>query len=222
MTAPLHRACPDIGMFSLDRSIPESCIHATKFCRTECYNDKLYRIYPNMRGRDTKNEASWAAITPDAAAELERALQRKKSLSTDRLRLMTRGEALRDIGDIARVRAICEAVAPRLVWLPTRAWRNPILRAACEGELSEIPNLVILASIDPTTEGDWRDLASAGWSTMYFGDDDIDAIEERVGLSLFKCPKTWRGIKGHCASCKAGCFAPNILQRQVHVHLRQH
>ena len=193
MGTPRHRYCADIGMFAIDRSIPQSCVHATEFCRKSCYNEKLYKLYPSMEGADVKNEASWLTLEPEAFA---RALDRK-TRPTERIRLMTRGEAIRDHDDIERVKEICEAVAPRLVWLPTRAWREPLLRARIEAELMGIANLVVLASIDPTTEDDWRDLASAGWSSMYFGDDDLAAIERRIGLRMFKCPKTWHGLKGH-------------------------
>ena len=115
---------------------------------------------------------------------------------------MTRGEAIKDVSDIGRVLDICKANPERLVWVPTRAWRNPLLRALIEGALFDVPNLAILASIDPETTDHEPELIASGWNTMFYGDDSPQATEGR-----FLCPKTWRDIKGACGTCKAGCFA---------------
>jgi hypothetical protein len=213
------RWCADIGMFACDRPIPVSCVHATDYCRARCYNCKLYKLYPNMARKDRRNEAEWQSID---GAELARALDRKKH-STDRFRLMTRGEALATHSDVDRVADIARANPGRLIWCPTRAWRDPLLRARIETELFPIGNLSVLASLDPSnTEADRADLASAGWSTMFFG----RASDGWAGpVNGFRCPKTHKtpknpkGIKGHCADCKAGCFAPVILGRRVDVDL---
>ena len=61
----------DIGMFQIDRPINNipladgtfiqgSCNkYKTSFCSETCYNNKLYRLYPNMRGRDIRCERNW-------------------------------------------------------------------------------------------------------------------------------------------------------------------
>ena len=56
----LWRWCEDIGQFSTDRPINDtknhegSCIHRTPFCNITCYNNKLYKLYPNMHDRDDR------------------------------------------------------------------------------------------------------------------------------------------------------------------------
>jgi hypothetical protein len=60
------RWCDDIGMFAHDRPIPASCVQATDFCRSHCYNDALYPMYPAMRAKDARNEAVWQTIDAEA------------------------------------------------------------------------------------------------------------------------------------------------------------
>lgn len=212
------RWCEDIGMFAYDRPIPTSCVHATGFCRAHCYNDKLYRMYPAMREKDAANEAFWQAIDGD---RVRNDLAGRRKRQTRRVRFMTRGEALRDHSDIARVRDILTGNPDTLFWIPTRAWRDPLLRIRIETEIMPLANAVVLASMDPTnTREDWASLKLAGWSTMVFGDDAM--THTPAGDRVFACPKTHKGLKGHCAICKAGCFAPRTLGRRVDVHLSQH
>jgi len=94
------RYCADIGMFALDRPIEGTCVHATEFCSAlgeggTCFNKKLYRIYPAMHSKDKRNEAAWRAIDSESAADMAKSLDRRKK-QTDRIRLMTRGEAFSD------------------------------------------------------------------------------------------------------------------------------
>jgi len=210
------RFCDDIGLWAIDRPIPASCVHATDYCETSCYNLKLYRLYPTMEGKDVRNENSWQGCS---AEDYPRELARKrKGGRKDRFRLMTRGEAFRDSSDIHRVAAICAAMPDVLIWAPTRAWRDPLLRAQLEGLRESAPNLCLLASLDPSnTEAEYADLVSGGWPTMYFGDGS-----GWQGPDGFECPKTFRGLKGHCAQCKAGCFAERTIGRRVDVILKQH
>jgi len=56
---------------------------------------------------------------------------------------------------------------------------------------------------------------------MFYGDDTLThspATEKKV----FLCPKTHKKLKGHCDTCKAGCFSQLTIQRQQIVHLSQH
>ena len=210
------RWCDDIGMFAYDRGIPQSCIHATDFCKKTCYNNKLYKLYPNMKGKDERNNEYWNALTPDM---VKRDLAKRKK-QTKRVRLMTRGEAFRDLSDIAKVKAIAEATPGTDWWIPTRAWRSPILRTLIIRELFPIKNIHVLASLDPSnTDAEWEALKLEGWSTVFFGNDDMTVTPN--GDRMFLCPKTHKGLKGHCAPCKAGCFGKSI-GRRVDVHLSKH
>lgn len=201
------RHCKDIGMFALDR--PESsCKWATSYCAKYCYNRKLYAAFGHaMRPKDKLNEEAWQTITGEAVAET---LNRKRK-DTSRFRLMTRGEAFETVNDISRVRSIITANPDRLVWLPTRAWRGH-LRSLIEQHIMPLPNVRLMASIDPSnTPEEIADLTTSGWSTMFFGDDN--ATEGR-----FLCPKTHDHQNGHCLTCENGCFSAD----QVHVHLKSH
>ena len=203
-------------MFAVDRSIPDSCVWRTDAC-DRCYNLKLYNVYPAMVGKDARNEIEWAAISGE---QIARELNRKRK-PTDRFRLMTRGETLRDQSDFARVADIASHNPGRLIWCPTRAWRDDAMRVRILRDLFPFRNLIVLASTDPgTTAEEDAALAADGFSTMYFGDDNVSTTP--AGRPWFYCPKTWRKLKGHCGICKAGCFAPSTLGRRVDVHLREH
>ncbi len=185
----------------------------TRECKIRCYNWKLYKRFPAMAIRDARLESAWANLD---ASSLAASLDRKQRPS-DRLRLMTRGEAIATADDIPRVAAICHADPTRLIWCPTRAWRKLPLRRAIERDLFPIANLALLASTDiSTTRPSYSMLRRRQWSTMYFGDRDPAA---HYGGRFFSCPKTLRGIKGHCGICKAGCFARPVLDRRVDVNL---
>ena len=220
------RACADIGMHALDRSIEISCVHRTKYCAIRCYNQKLFKVYPAMHTKDARNETAWHAIDAQSVADLRASLARRKRNNPQRFRLMTRGEAFSNLEDVERVLTIAAGLPDQLIWIPTRAWREPLLRAVIESRVAPLANVVVLASLDPdNTEAEWRDLASAGWSTMYFGKPG----EGWEGPpDTFACPKTThtarhpKGIKGHCGVCKAGCFAPRTIGRRVDVGLTEH
>lgn len=208
------RFCDDIGLYAYDRGIPQSCVHATGFCAVNCYNDKLYKIYPAMRGKDEKNEAFWANIDGQKVA---RDLSRRKK-QTKRVRLMTRGEAFSVFADIARVESILAENPNTEFWIPTRAWRHPILRYSVRKLADNYPNARILASTDPTTTlEEWASLKSDNWSTMFFGADDQRITPN--GDKHFLCPKTHGHVKAACAVCKKGCFRAD---KRVDVHLSQH
>ena len=211
------RWCEDIGMFAYDRSIPQSCVHATAFCRANCFNDKLYKLYPAMRDKDIRNEQYWAEITGE---KVRQDLARRKK-QTNRVRLMTRGEAFSTWVDIPKVESILKENPDTLWWTPTRGWRDPLIRAELVRLRSTYSNAKILASIDPTTTAEEQaSLDAEGWSTMYFGEDD--ELETKTGNKRFKCPKTWGHVKGACAVCKRGCFKADDGAKPVHVHLKQH
>jgi hypothetical protein len=216
------RSCKDIGMWALDRSIEDSCVHRTVFCGEHCFNFKLYAAFGHtMDPKDERNDAAWSNIDGASAEALGAAMARKRSLSPDRFRLMTRGEAFKDATDIARVQTVAAAMPNRLIWIPTRAWMDTELRRLIDTEIRDVvDNVVVLASLDPTNNAAQLDsLTRDGWSTMFFGEMPGGWSGPVDG---FKCPKTYRKIKGHCADCVGGCFAEKTIGRRVDVLLKQH
>lgn len=224
----LIRWCEDIGMFATDRPINDvaiggvtfvegSCVHRTGHCEATCFNNKLYKLYPAMAQRDIRVEQEWRDVKGSVFAS---ALLRKRK-QTSRVRFKTRGETIKEYSDIARVKDICTMSPDTTFWMPTRAWRNTFLRLKVKQLGKECPNLVPLASTDPdTTDEEWGMLKGEGWSTMFYGDDNMTMTPN--GDRMFKCPKTHKGLKGHCAICKGGCFAPDVLGKRADVHLSQH
>jgi len=204
------RFCKDIGMFSVDRS-RKSCQFRTKFCEKACFNNKLYRVFGHgMRPKDIRNDAYWADLTGE---KLHKTLSNKRH-QTDRVRLMTRGEAIATHADLDKVIDIVKENPGRLVWVPTRAWRSPELRKRIEKELQTLENARVLASLDPSnTRKEADSLKNSGWSTMFFGDNETPIYPDES----VKCPKTWDKTVS-CPTCENGCFQ----RSQVHVWLKTH
>lgn len=203
----------DIGMFAMDRSIPQSCVHRTEHCATTCYNLKLYKVYPAMHGRDEKNEEFWRLMTGDI---IYNALKAKRK-PVDRFRMMTRGEAFKTLDDIYKVVDVLVKNPDTLFWVPTRAWRNRIMRSLLNEQVAWRKNIRLIASMDPSnTPDEWEAVRELGWSTMFYGNDTLDATP--TGEPFFKCPKTWDKKKAACATCVGGCFE----DVQVNVHLKRH
>jgi hypothetical protein len=94
------RHCADIGLWSIDRP-RSSCKWASEFCKMTCYNRSIEsRFRKSIPAKDARNEASWKSIDGRQLADM---LDRKRT-PTERIRLMTRGEAFSTPDDIARVR----------------------------------------------------------------------------------------------------------------------
>ena len=111
----------DLGMFAQDRSREASCIHATKFCRTTCFNIKLEQAFGHSIGpKDAKNDSAWAIMD---GATVREALERKRN-QTDRFRFCTRGEALASFEDVRRVFEVARRNPGTVFWIPTRAWHD--------------------------------------------------------------------------------------------------
>lgn len=222
----LFRFCDDIGMFASDRPINDTenhkgtCVHRTDHCDATCYNVKLYRMYKNMAKRDDRCETIWQKLNVQSMQSVKAWLSGKRK-QTRRVRHMTRGEAISDIQDVYRIKAMCEATPDTLWWIPTRAWRNVLLRSLIEIELMPLENCAINASFDPSnTDAEWHDIMDAGWNIMFYGDDNRTVAPN--GERMFKCPKTWKKMSGHCADCKAGCFSQKTIGRTTVVHLSAH
>lgn len=195
---------PDIGMYSIDRAA-SSCVHATEFCRKNCYVRKFYLLGRIKPGRDSRIESFWYKLT---AKSLQKILSRKRH-QTKRIRLASRGEILASFVDVLKVRRLCLGLPDVQFWLPTRAWRQPGLRILCETLLFPFKNLHIMASTDPSNSREEMDMLKRnGWSTYFFGDNEIPPFPK-----MLKCPKTWQNRKGYCPFCSEGCFSG----KQVHV-----
>jgi hypothetical protein len=222
----LFRYCEDIGMAATDRPINDtenyegSCDHRTDYCDKTCYNVKLYKMYPNMAKRDDRCEAIWQKLNRHNS-DFTKFFSRKR-YDTSRVRLKTRGEAFKETIDVYRVRTMCLLNPDSLWWIPTRAWRNPRLKVLIEKELMPLDNCAINASFDPSnTEDEWQMMIDSGWNIMFYGDDEL-TNDPVYGKRMFKCPKTHKGLKGHCLDCKAGCFAQKTINRTQIVHLSEH
>ena len=213
------RWCDDIGMYAMDRPINDvpdyreghegeilakgSCDHRTDYCNETCYNIKLYRIYKHMLTKDVRNEVAWQAVNAKAVAkQLKR--KRKQVL---RVRGCTRGENIKDLSDIFRWREIALETPETTWWIPSRVWRNPTLNLMTRRWLSNLPNVRVDASLDPSnTKEEWEQVELEGWNIMFYGDNEL-THSPYSGKRMFKCPKTWKGLKDHCNKCKGGCLS---------------
>lgn len=201
------RFCADIGMFALDRPM-NTCSHCTTFCRSHCYNLKLYLVYKDMSTKDIRNEAYFQYLDGQAFAKD----MSKKRKDISRFRFCTRGETLSQLSDIEKIRDIALENPTIDFWLPTRAWRKKAFRRAIKKDLFPLKNVFVLASIDPSnTDAEIKGLKKSGFSTMYFGDNEKTA-------NRIKCPKTWEKKNGHCLTCSSGCFSSG----RVDIHLKAH
>lgn len=217
MTRQLElRWCDDIGMFSWDRDKP-SCRHKTVYCEEHCYNNKLYNVYHNMYGKDVRNEKAWMNVSGVAVRQQ---LDRKRK-QVQRVRGCTRGENIRDFSDINRIIDLANSNPDTTFWLPTRAWRDPLLASMIKLQLWPLDNVVVNASLDPSNSiEEWIRLEQEGWSLMFFGDDSMEVTP--LGSKLFKCPKTFKKLNGHCVTCKAGCFSKVTKGKPSYVILSEH
>jgi hypothetical protein len=210
----------DIGMPAVDRPISETCIHATEFCRATCYNNKLMQAFPRIHEKDVRNEEFWQQLDGDQLRAILGRSRNFQQMGQKRFRLMTRGEPFKDFADVNKVRDLALKNPDVLFWIPTRAWRHPLLRLYIERQVKELHNVRLLASMDPSnTPEEWEDVKLSGWSTMFYGADDMTVTPN--GDRMFLCPKTHKKLKGHCGICKAGCFKPQSKGR-VDVHLSRH
>jgi hypothetical protein len=206
------RYCRDIGLWAIDRPIPVSCVHATEYCKKTCYNSKLYRAFPSIKLADERYELEWQNLDPRQV----KAFLASRRKPVTRMRLMTRGEAFRDHSDIGRTLGLLREMPDVLFWIPTRAWRDPLLRLRIEQEILPEPNAAVLASTDPTTgKDDYESLRLSGWSTMHYGGPS-------PAPKPFHCPKTAAHLTGACAVCINGCFKQPLKGQRVDVYLDQH
>ena len=222
----LFRYCEDIGMAATDRPINDtknhegSCDHRTDYCDETCYNVKLYKMYPKMADRDDRCETIWKKLNRHNS-DFTKFFSRKR-YDTSRVRHMTRGEAFKTSIDVYRVKTMCLLNSDIMWWIPTRAWRDTKIKALIEKELMPLPNCAINASFDPSnTDDEWKMMIDSDWNIMFYGDDDL-TTDPIYGKRMFKCPKTHKGLKGHCLDCKAGCFAQKAINRTAIVHLSEH
>jgi hypothetical protein len=147
--------------------------------------------------RDEVDDDWWVN---SSACEFTEVLRRKRR-PIKRFRFSIRGEIFTKREDVFKVKEILELNPDILFWMPTRAWQNWPMRFAIQDHLLNVPNARVMASIDPSADVEAvRSLQKTGWKTAYVGDNS--ATEGR-----FKCPKTWKHKKGHCQTCRNGCFS---------------
>ena len=179
-----------------------------------------------MANRDDRCEDYWQRINIKALSGFI-AFFSKKRKQTKRKRLMTRGEAFKEPSDVYRVRTMMMLDPDTVYWIPTRAWRDTRMKALIEKEIMSLPNHAVNASLDPSnTKDEWQMLDRDGWNTMFYGDDSYLKNNPHLpeGARMTPCPKTHKGLKGHCDKCKLGCFSFTAMpdKRQVHTHLSEH
>lgn len=201
----------DIGMFCIDRP-RNSCKYKTAFCKKHCYNEKLNKVFKfENKPSEQRFERQWQSIT---GSVVFKTLSTKRNF-TDRIRLMSRGEALKNSSDYDRINDICSANQDKLVWLPTRAWIDTKNIPAIKKLIADNKNLRLLCSIDPSnTAKQVKTIIDNHLSSMFFGNDTISKFH---GLNFTKCIKTWQHVNGACQTCNL-CFGSNI----IHVHLKKH
>lgn len=228
------RQVPSLGLWALDRGMG-SC-NMTPACR-ECYNRT-----PGMLGRKSfmavwapggKDDQRFEACTGEAFKGLAR------------VRLATRGEALRHVCDVYRVAQWIRENPSTKFWIPTRAIYIPgtakldsAMVALIEDQIMTLDNARVMASIDPFTAGNTAELIRRGWSTMYFETQAVPrgyvkgihpAARVKVkGANIVYCKKTWDLYKGAdgrilhphgvCRTCNRGCFQA----ARVDVYLKNH
>ena len=208
------RYCADLGMWATDRDILKSCNWKTPFCKN-CYNWKLFSLYKDMKTKDVRNEEFWAEL--DGKGFKKYFGGKRSGATLKRFRFQTRGETFATVSDIHKVVDILEKNSNILFWIPTRAWRNEEMKALIEKHIFPLKNARVHASMDPTnTDKEWADVKSDGWSTMFYGDNDM--IRNPNGDLSYLCDKTFFGEKGACATCKGGCFS----EKRVDVHMKKH
>ena len=206
------RYCQDIDMIATDRPIKKTCQWRTPFC-ANCYNHKLYKVFKGMHDKDVRNENYWWELD---STRLKSDLKRRK-LTNNRFRFQTRGETFSNVYDFWKVYEIVKYTPDTEFWIPTRAWRNAELKGLIEKHMFKLSNAHVLASVDPTnTPEEWTELKASGWSTMFYGDNNM--IKNPNGDYMRLCSKTFFDEKGACGSCKDGCFS----DKRVDVHLKQH
>lgn len=221
LTAPAEhikdtmRWTKDIGMFTIDRSRENSCVHKTDFCDDTCFNNKLERAFGHaIEPKDVRNDNAWANIMQNDHTDIFKGKRRQ----THRARLMSRGEAFKDFSDLQRVQRLAKQTPDTEWWVPTRAWRDERLWGDVEALESMTPNLRILASLDPSnTDEEWERMKKTSRSVMFYGDDEMTTAP--TGERMFMCPKTHKKLEGHCSICKGGCFRTD---KRVLVHLKEH
>jgi hypothetical protein len=123
-------------------------------------------MYPNMSVRDDRCETIWQKMTPEEIRSSFYSWLSKRKKQTKRVRACTRGEGIKDISDIYRIKEMALEAPDSIIWLPTRAWRNTLLKSLIEIELMPLPNVAVNASLDPSnTKDEWQSLIDSNWST---------------------------------------------------------
>lgn len=214
----------DIGMLAIDRDIRTSCLWRTSFCAKHCYNRALEIVRPSIKKAGPTDELFWEELDGELLHKMLHSesfkdacgrLGKTPAFMRARMRLATRGEAFAVPSDVHKVADICLENPSTTFWVTTRCWIDRTMARTVEKGLLGIPNIRVLASLDPSHSArQWNRAYDLGWNTIFFGDDDFeDPVVER-----YLCPKTWDHKASYCRICRNGCFKKG----PVHVHLAVH
>ncbi len=143
-----------------------------------------------------------------------------------RFRFSVKGEIWNHPTDVCKIQGIAKALPSTRFWIPTRAWRCPEMEDHIRRYAMCMPNVCVLASVDPcVSEHELDYLRSHGWSLVFAGDNERGHMklgpggaEPNLTDGMHSCAKTWEQREGHCATCEDGCF--KVGRKEI--HLKQH
>jgi hypothetical protein len=163
-----------------------------------------------MKDKDIRNEEFWKSNQfPRIAKEFI------EKHDIHRFRLCARGEPISEVQDLVRLRKLALLNQHTLFKIPTRSWRDPVMRSNY-GIIDRLPNIRLIASIDPSNTLKELEIASS-YKTLFFGNDEHHPFEA-FDIPVIKCKSKWEHIKGMCNTCRNGCFDKEV----THVWLKEH
>ena len=215
----MFRYCKDIGLWALDRPM-SSCLFRTDWCKAHCYNNKFMR-WPTVKAHESKLASYWDRFINRPVERFEADFLSHRRKPVKRFRFCTRGEAFNSVDDFLAFEQLLPAFPSITFAFYTRSWINPAMKFYLSRLKAHHKNVRIVLSFDPSTR-DVRleqDAIDHGYSLSYVGNDgSLLVTESEYKKQWFKCPKTWKGFKKHCAICKGGCFS----RTPKRIHLKQH
>ena len=210
--------CRSTGLWNSSESM-ESCKRFRSSTCTGCYasnsNKRWKNVLPAFNARVAH---AWQALSVN---EFNAIWQRKKDQT--RFRMAKQGECLCDYAHIHNVWHIVLSNPQTLWWIPTRAWKDTLLRQRID-KIRELPNARVMASIDVDymTRKAVPSLLSDGWKLLFSSPgkqaNTPGFPESMFGVPFALCEKTWNAdhIKDVCLHCARGCF--NRENTHLHWH----
>jgi hypothetical protein len=132
-----------------------------------------------MKDKDIRNEEFWKSNQfPRIAKEFI------EKHDIHRFRLCARGEPISEVQDLVRLRKLALLNQHTLFKIPTRSWRDPVMRSNY-GIIDRLPNIRLIASIDPSNTLKELEIASS-YKTLFFGNDEHHPFEA-FDIPVIKC-----------------------------------